>query len=135
MPELYQLEWGKQGQRWVLEVMIDKKDGPVTTGDCATVSNKLSDELDKSGLITKSYELQVSSPGVERPLNEPRHYRLAVGRQITAKTFAKVDGRKQFEGELVDYDEEKQKIQVETQDGTVDLVLSNIAKSTTKDDN
>jgi len=132
--DLYWLNWGKLGEDWVLEVTIDKQ-GQVTSGDCATISREISTELDKEDLINRSYELRVSSPGTERPLMEPRHYKLAIGKAIQVKTYAKVNGRKKLEGELLSYDEEKDEIKLAQEERVLTVCGKNIAKAWTKDDN
>ncbi len=75
------------GKRSVVRVVVDK-DGGVTLDDVADVSRTISDALDRldeaePGLLGASYVLEVSSPGVDRPLTEPRHWRRNVGRLVT----------------------------------------------------
>lgn len=132
--DLYWLNWGKMGEDWVLEVTIDKQ-GQVTSGDCATVSREISAELDKENLINRSYELRVSSPGIERPLMEPRHYKMAVGKSIQVKTYAKVDGCKELKGRLLSYDEETDEIKLAQAERVLTVFGKNIAKAWTKEDN
>lgn len=76
------------GRRSVVRVIVDK-DGGVTLDDVADVSRTISDALDRldeaePGLLGASYVLEVSSPGVDRPLTEPRHWRRNVTRLVTA---------------------------------------------------
>jgi ribosome maturation factor RimP len=66
--ELFDLEPRLSGRRWLLRVTLDRLDGPVTLEDCEAVSRQLSAQLDVEDLVPHAYELEVSSPGVERPL-------------------------------------------------------------------
>ena len=109
--ELYLLKWEKRGKEWVLELLIDKEE-LVTTSDCADVSGRVSSELDERGLIEREYVLQVSSPGLERPLIEARHFAGAVGGKVEVNTYGPIDGTKEFVGLLKKYDEEGEEIEV-----------------------
>lgn len=87
------------GRRSVVRILVDR-DGGVTLDDVAEVSRALGDALDAAdeaepGLLEPSYVLEVSSPGVDRPLTEPRHWRRNVGRLVTAtvREGAAVTGR------------------------------------------
>jgi ribosome maturation factor RimP len=85
-----------------LRVFIDKPGG-IQLADCENVSNFLSPRLDMLDLIPHQYVLEVSSPGIERPLTRPSDFIRYRGSQISLKTFHKVHGKRKFEGELVDY--------------------------------
>ncbi len=128
---LYLLKWEKRGEEWVLELLIDKE-SPVTTSDCAEISSRVSDELDNRDLIQKEYVLQVSSPGVERPLVESRHFRSAVGGKVEISTYGPIDGTKNFVGNLERYDEESEEIKLEIDGEFVDIPLASVSKATTK---
>lgn len=87
------------GRRSVVRILVDR-DGGVTLDDVAEVSRALGDALDAAdeaepGLLGASYVLEVSSPGVDRPLTEPRHWRRNIGRLVTAtvREGAAVTGR------------------------------------------
>lgn len=128
---LYLLNWEKRGEEWVLELLIDKE-SPVTTSDCADISSRVSDELDKRNLIQKEYVLQVSSPGVERPLVESRHFESAVGGKVEINTFGPIEGTKNFVGNLEKYDEENEEIKLEIDGEFVNIPLASVSKATTK---
>lgn len=129
--ELYLLEWEKRGGEWVLELLIDKE-GSVTTSDCADVSGRVSEELDKSDLIQKEYVLQVSSPGVERPLVESRHFKGAIGGDVEVNTYGPIEDSKNFVGVLKSYDEEAKEIELEVDGRFINIPLAKISKATTK---
>jgi ribosome maturation factor RimP len=76
---LYDLDFNEVAK--ILRVYIDKEGG-VTISDCQRISSALSQELDKLDLIKSNYTLEVSSPGINRPLKRPEHYRWALGMQV-----------------------------------------------------
>ncbi|MCS7198085.1 MAG: ribosome maturation factor RimP [Candidatus Bipolaricaulota bacterium] len=82
--ELYWLEIKTSGPRWQVTVYIERAGG-VTIDDCERVSRSLEEPLD--ALIEHSYELEVSSPGIDRPLYTRRHYELAVGKPIEVRLW------------------------------------------------
>ncbi|MFB6290680.1 MAG: ribosome maturation factor RimP [Candidatus Bipolaricaulia bacterium] len=129
--ELYLLNWEKRGGEWVLELLIDKKE-PVTTSDCAEVSDEVSAELDRRDLIRKEYVLQVSSPGVERPLKESRHFKGAVGGNVEVHTYGPINDSRNFVGTLRSYDEESGEIKLEVDGEYVDIPINSVSKATTK---
>jgi ribosome maturation factor RimP len=79
--ELVELDWRGQGPRGILRLFVDKAGG-VGIQDCERVSRELGDVIDASGLIGGSYDLEVSSPGLDRPLRSDREFRWAVGKAV-----------------------------------------------------
>jgi ribosome maturation factor RimP len=71
--ELVDVEYLKEGSNWYLRVFIDKEGG-ITIDDCQLVSEEISDELDKADPIKQSYFLEVSSPGIDRPLKKEKDF-------------------------------------------------------------
>lgn len=108
--ELDDVQWG--GGR--LRVTVDKTGG-IDSETLVLVSRTISGELDAADPIPSRYTLEVSSPGVERPLRCPDHYRKAVGSQVTVKLHPGVEGARRLEGRLVAADDEQ--ISLETGDG------------------
>jgi ribosome maturation factor RimP len=98
--ELVDIEYQKEGPNWYLRVYIDKPNG-ITVDDCQVVSEYLSDELDRVDPIQNSYILEVSSPGVERPLKKEKDYRTFAGREVDIKLYSPVDGVKEYSGVLL----------------------------------
>lgn len=98
--ELVDVEFLKEGANWYLRVYIDKPGG-ITIDDCQAVSERLSDELDRVDPIKQSYFLEVSSPGLDRPLKKERDFEKYRGELVEVKLFEAVDGKKLYEGELV----------------------------------
>jgi ribosome maturation factor RimP len=104
--ELWDLSFRKESGRMVLRVVVDR-DGGVDLDTISATSERLSRRLDLEGFSgDRPYELEVASPGIERRLDEPRHFERSIGQQVKVKTFAPVDGSKVLEGALVSADAE-----------------------------
>jgi ribosome maturation factor RimP len=89
--DLESVRIGAAGRRWLLRVVVDADGGP-GLDEIALISRSLSAELDASGVMGQAaYTLEVSSPGVDRPLTEPRHWRRSVGRLVRAPLAATPD--------------------------------------------
>lgn len=101
--ELVDIEYVKEGKDWFLRVYIDKETG-VDIEECGIVSERLSEELDKVDPITHNYFLEVSSPGAERPLKKDADYEKSIGKNVFLKTYEPINGEKQFEGILINFD-------------------------------
>jgi ribosome maturation factor RimP len=104
--ELWDVTFRKEGGRMVLRVMVDRAGGIDLEAISAT-SDRLSRRLDLEGFSAdRAYSLEVSSPGLERALREPRHFERSIGERVKVKTAAPVDGRRVHEGALVSADSE-----------------------------
>lgn len=101
--ELVDIEYVKEGSNWFLRVFIDK-DGGIDIDDCGVVSEKLSKRLDEVDPIKEAYFLEVSSPGIERPLKKEKDIYWAVGKRVNIKTYEPIEDMKVFEGELAGFD-------------------------------
>lgn len=88
----------KQG-RWVLQLFIDTEGG-VTIDDCARVSGEIGDLIDVRDIIEHEYVLEVSSPGIDRPLKKQKDFLRACGRKVKIRTKEPVEGRQNFTGTL-----------------------------------
>ena len=120
--ELWEVSFGREGGRRILRVTVDRaggderadgraggdrKDGGVDLDTIAATAQRLSRRLDLEGFEQdRPYELEVSSPGLERALREPGHFERSVGQQVRVKTVEPVDGRRVHEGALVSADAE-----------------------------
>ena len=102
--ELVDVEYVKEGSTWYLRAYIDKPGG-ITIGDCETVSRYLSDRLDEEDFIPDAYVLEVSSPGLDRPLKKDKDYQKALGSEIDVKLYRAMDGKKEYSGVLRSYDD------------------------------
>ncbi len=97
--ELVHLEMQRQPGGWVLRLYIDKEGG-VNLDDCARISRQLSAQLDVEDPIPHRYTLEVSSPGLDRPLITESDYLKFAGRRVRLSTHVLIDGRRHFLGRL-----------------------------------
>jgi ribosome maturation factor RimP len=95
--ELFDVQFRREGHGWVLRVFIETETG-VTLEDCSNVSRELGRYLDVEDFIDHAYHLEVSSPGLERPLRSTDDFRRYRGRRARVKTHDAIDGEKVFEG-------------------------------------
>jgi len=103
--QLYHLDCAARGRKAIVRVFIDKPGG-VTVADCERVSRELSALLDVEDPIPTTYNLEVSSPGLERRLYVPEHYCGHIGREVEVKTTqASAEGRKKWLGVLEQADD------------------------------
>jgi ribosome maturation factor RimP len=133
--ELVDLEFKREGRDWFLRLFIDKEGG-VTLDDCAEVSREVDALLEVEDVIDAAYRLEVSSPGLDRPLKKPADFERFKGRLVKVKTFEKVDpderghSRKTFTGELLGLEAGRVRIrQLDTKGGVVEIPLEGIAKA------
>jgi ribosome maturation factor RimP len=133
--ELVDLEYQREGQGWVLRLFIDQPGG-ITLDVCAEVSREVSVLLEVEDLIDTAYNLEVSSPGLDRPLTKPGDYERFSGRLVKIKTRVAVDvegkgrGRKTFTGVLRGLCDGKVIIELKEKNGfRVELPLEDIDKA------
>lgn len=100
--ELVDVEFVKEAGNWYLRAYIDKPGG-ITIDDCEKVSRTLSDVLDREDYIEEAYYLEVSSPGLTRPLKKAKDYDRNIGRPVDIKLFRAVEGCKEFTAILASY--------------------------------
>jgi len=124
--ELVEVEFQREVRGWVLRVFIDKEGG-VTLDDCTNVSQQLSAILDVEDPIDTSYTLEVSSPGLTRPLKRTKDYEKAIGRLVKIKTFQKIEGRKRFKGVLLGLKEDGVRLKIDDQ--ILEIPFKDIAKA------
>ena len=110
--ELVDVEYVKEGSNWYLRAYIDKPGG-IGVNDCEVVSRRLSDILDEKDYIEDSYILEVSSPGLGRPLKKEKDFKRRLGEEVEIRTYRMIDRKKEFTGILKDYDETTVTIEME----------------------
>lgn len=110
--ELVDVEWVKEAGVYYLRAYVDKEGG-ITIGDCELVSRALSDLLDQYDFISENYILEVSSPGLDRPLRKDKDFARSIGKEVELRLFRPVDKVKEFAGTLTAYDKETVTIQTE----------------------
>lgn len=89
--EVVDVEWVRGGGRWTLRVLIDKPGG-IGIEDCQIVSRTVDPILDVEDFIEPAYDLEVSSPGLDRPLRTPEHFRRYAGQRVHVKAYGPVAG-------------------------------------------
>lgn len=109
--DLWDVEYVKEGGTWYLRAYIDKPGG-IMVDDCEAVSRELSDILDEKDFIDDAYILEVSSPGLGRPLKKERDYEKSLGKEVEIRTYRMLEGKKEFRGILKEYD--KNTVTIET---------------------
>ena len=102
--ELVEVKYLSKYGRWVLIIYIDKEGG-VSIEDCARVSSEIGDLIDIKGVIEHEYVLEVSSPGLNRPLNKEADFVRAIGKKIKVKMREPIKGRRNFTGYLKEFRE------------------------------
>ncbi len=122
--ELVDVEFEKEGSDYYLRVYIDKEGG-ITVDDCEAFSRRLDGPLDREDYISESYILEVSSPGLTRPLKKDRDFERSIGKLVEVKLFKAVDGRKEFELELEGFNDKE--IMLRSENGTIGLARADIS--------
>lgn len=114
--ELVDVEYVKEGGTWYLRTYIDKEGG-ISIDDCEKVSHRLSDILDEKDYIDDTYIMEVSSPGLGRPLKKEKDFKRSLGKEVDIRTYRMIDKQKEFTGILKDYD--KDTVTIELDDETL----------------
>lgn len=112
--ETVDVEYVKEGSNWYLRAYIDKPGG-ITIDDLELVSRALSDKLDEADFISDAYILEVSSPGLGRPLKKEKDFARSIGEEVEVHLYRAFNKQKEFVGLLKAYD--KEGFTIETEDG------------------
>lgn len=110
--ELVDVEYVKEAGTWYLRIYIDKEDG-VTVDDCEIVSRALDLELERKDPINDPYILEVSSPGLDRPLKKDKDFERSIGKEVEIKTYKTINNQKEFVGTLMSFDSNEVVISIE----------------------
>jgi ribosome maturation factor RimP len=123
------VHWEIAGPRnnQALRIFIDKEGG-VTHSDCETVSHQVSALLDVEDLIADHYLLEVSSPGVDRPLYKRADYQRFAGNKVKLKTQQPIDGQRNFRGRLLGIEGDTVKLELENS-GIIEIAFEQITKA------
>lgn len=98
---LWDVRFVKEGASWILRIVIDREDSPVSINDCVAVSRRLSPLLDEADPIPQSYCLEVTSPGADRELTRPEHFSYYEGWPVNVKLYRPdADGQREIAGLL-----------------------------------
>ncbi|HJX33633.1 MAG TPA: ribosome maturation factor RimP [Desulfatiglandales bacterium] len=124
--ELVDVDYLSEHERWVLRIYIDKAGG-VTIDDCAKISGELGDLIDIKDIVRHEYVLEVSSPGLNRPLKKEADFIRVIGKKVRAKMKMPVNGRRNFCGYLKDVRDHI--IYIEDEGGLITLSWPEIDKA------
>lgn len=124
--ELVEVEHATQHSRETLRIFVDKEGG-VTIDDCAELSRYLSAYLDVQDVLTTEYVLEVSSPGIDRPVRKESDFERFRGEQIRVQTVSPVEGKSRFRGVLAGFDDGL--ISVESEDAVFRIHIENVRKA------
>ncbi|MBM5812401.1 MAG: ribosome maturation factor RimP [Gammaproteobacteria bacterium] len=126
--ELVELEFSPAGQRALVRVYIDRTDGgAVRIEDCERASHALGETLDAADPIGRAYQLEVSSPGFDRPLRTAAHFARFAGSEARIELGAPQDGRRRFRGRLLGVEDGQVRIHVDQRDWS--LPIAGISKA------
>lgn len=127
--ELIEVEYVREQAGWILRLYIDKQGG-VGLEDCSKASHAVETALDVEDFIPQEYHLEVSSPGLSRPLRKPQHFEKALGQLIKVKTYGPLfePPRKNFTGKLAAVTPEAVTVDVEGA-GPFTIAFKDIAKA------
>lgn len=117
--ELVGIEYGRQGKNGLLRIYIDKEGG-VGVKDCQRVSHQLSGVLDVEDVIKEQYQLEVSSPGIDRPLFTLAHFERFTGHKAKLTLVSPIEGQRKFKGTLQGVEDEQVIVNI----GENELVLT-----------
>ncbi len=124
--ELVEIEYRRESIGWVLRLYIDKAGG-ITLDDCTRISHEVGRSLDVEDFIAIPYTLEVSSPGLNRPLKKEKDFIKYRNQNVKVKTFDPVENRRQFKGKLLGLSENR--IEIEADGGVFQIPLTNVAKA------
>jgi len=124
--ELLGIEFLSAGNHSVLRLFIEHENG-INVDDCAEVSRQVSAILDVEDPISTEYSLEVSSPGVDRPLFELDHFQAVIGETVNVKLSMPLNGRRKFKGKLEAIENDVLIVTVDGED--YELVMSNVDKA------
>ena len=129
--ELVDAQLARGGRPWLLRVTIDTPqcDGRVSVDSCAAVSRELASQLDVADAIEANYRLEVSSPGLDRPLTRERDFASACDSEVRVETRRPIDGRKRFRGVLLRFERDVAAIEVDGRE--VEIAFADVSKANT----
>lgn len=124
--ELVRVTYGG-GRKPTLQIMAERADGTMSVDDCAKLSRELSLILDVEDPLPGEYLLEVSSPGVDRPLTRPKDFERWVGFEVKIEMGTQIDGRRRFRGRMTEFAGDT--VTLETDEGAVTLDYADISKA------
>ena len=98
--EVTDITYKREGGAMVLRILLDKP-SHITIGECGKINNELSERLDEANIIEEHYVIEVSSPGLDRPIIKRRDFERVLGKDIRVSTYGPIDGKNVFIGKLL----------------------------------
>lgn len=126
--ELVGCELYSQGRKVIFRIYIDGREG-ITLDDCSRVSHQVSAMMDVEDLIQGKYSLEISSPGINRPLFEIEHYRNHIGKRVKIRLYSAINQRRQYTGVLLKVEGEDIYLIIEGLNQEIKLPFSAIEKA------
>ncbi len=128
--EIIRLKWMGGDKYKTLQIMIEPKSGkPVRVEDCEKVSHTVSALLDVSDVIPGAYRLEVSSPGIDRPLTRKKDFEAYLGFETKIETREGIDGRRKFRGKVTKLDDDKIEFELSDEKKTFTIPWSKIQEA------
>ncbi len=125
--ELIEVEYQREARGWVLRLYIDHEKG-ITIADCTNISRQVSDLLDVEDIIPNSYTLEVTSPGINRPIRRPGDFKKFLGQEVHIRTKEPYGDRRNFRGYIAEFSDNK--ITIRCKDETThEISLDNVYKA------
>jgi len=125
--ELVDVEYQRERIGWVVRIYLDRKGG-ITLDDCSQISREAGELIDVNDLIDHPYTLEVSSPGLNRPLKGEKDFIRSIGKLVKIKTRETIDGQKNFIGEIIRCEGNTITLLIERQEKRIPLSLIRKAK-------
>ena len=120
--EILEIEYRRESAGWVLRIFLDSERG-ISVEDCAEVSRIAGDLLDVADLMQTPYNLEVSSPGIDRPLRRIEHFQKHIGDIIEVRTISPIHNRRNFRGELKEASSEGVIVECEARSYSIPMSL------------
>jgi len=127
--ELFELTVRRYRSTVIVEIIIDKKYGGISVDECTKVNRELKHYLEDTGLLGEDYSLEVSSPGLDRPLRSLKDFVRVTGRQVRFYLSEKVQDRLEYVGRITQVNEENEEIVLELANDTVKIPYAKINKA------
>ena len=125
--ELIELNFIVHGRSSTLRLLVDRKEGGINLGDCARLNTRIGAVLDEANLLAERYILEVSSPGLDRPLVTPRDYARCINRKARFFLSEPIKGKVELQGEIKQASEESVLVEVECE--TIEIPLAKVGKA------
>lgn len=125
--ELVELTLKRRGRTQVVEILVDKEAGGITVGECSAINREIFKRCDESQILGEDFQVEVSSPGLDRPLKTSKDFSRKMGQLIRVHLRAPVKQRLEYLGTIKDVKDSR--VFVDTPQGLLELTIDNIQKA------